>query len=296
MRNDIDEAYKRLELARKDTALKPNQRSVLCDIIAAEINDTLGNCYSDIPIQVYHHPLCTGYSSTTIKRLIEQSYNHWFVGKNEQTSSLRFGSAFHAFCDEPHVFDQEYLVVPTIDKKSAEWRAAKKTVRDKILLTSGEFKSIEVMSRKLYEHPDAGPLVKGALNEITYFSKDSATGLWKKCRVDKIKNRAVADLKSTRSADAISFSFDSKKFLYRISASYYLEIISEVTGIRHTDFYLIPCETTEPYECAVYRVSDHSIEKAQSEIRQALGIIRTVLDEGDSAWRGYPIGIREISI
>lgn len=296
MRNDKVEAQKRLIEAQKATDLTVFHKQILCDIISAEINGTLKGAYSDIPIQVYHHPLCSGYSSTTIKRLVEQSYNHWFVSKDEESKSLQFGSAFHTFSNEPHLFDEVYSVVPVDDKKTAEWRAAKKALPNKILLTSSEFKAIEIMSRKLFNHPDAGPLLKGAQFEVTFFSQDQETGLWKKCRTDAIKGGAVSDLKSTRSASPISFVMDSKKYLYRISAAFYLEVISEVYSKLYKDFYLIPCETAEPFECAVYRVSDFSIEKAQAEIRQALGTIRTILNEGEKAWRGYQLGIKEISI
>ncbi len=295
MRNDITEAKKRLDLARKVDDLQPAHRDLLCDIINAEISDSLTGYYSDIPVQVYHHPLCTGYSSTTIKRLIEQSYNHRHL-LNKNSKSLRFGSAFHAFCNEPHIFDAEYLVLPVDDRKSSEYRAAKKASGNRIILTNSEFRSIETMSRKLYEHPDAAPLLTGAVHEQTYWVKDKKTGLWKKCRTDAKKGRAISDLKSCENASMMSFTYDAKKYLYRVSGAYYLEVVSEVEGEAHTEFYLIACEKSEPYEVSVYRIPEFSIERAQSEIRQALDLIRNILDQGDKAWRGYQLGIKEIAI
>lgn len=295
MRNDITEARKRLEAARKVDDLSPAHRDLLCDIINAEISDELTGCFKDIPIQVYHHPLCSGYSSTTIKRLVEQSYNHRHLF-NKNSKSLRFGSAFHAFCNEPHIFDVEYLVLPVDDRKSSEYRAAKKTSENKIIMTNPEFRSLEVMSRKLYEHPDAAPLLAGAAHEQTYFSKDAKTGLWKKCRTDAKKGRAISDLKTCENASVMAFTYDAKKFLYRISGAYYLEVVSEVLGEIHTEFYLIACEKSEPYEVSVYRIPEFSIERAQSEIRQSLDVIRNILDQGERAWKGYSLGIKEIAI
>ncbi len=296
MQNDISEAQNRLKLAQKCEDLSTPHREILCEIIQSEIDDSLSGCYSDIPIQVYHHHLCSGYSSTTIKRMIEQSYNHWFVSKNSKSSVLRFGSAFHAFCNEPHLFENDYFIAPVSDKRSPEYKAAKKFASNKTVITSDEFKTIEIMSRKLFEHPDAAPLLNGAKNELTYFAKDKDTGLWKKCRVDAIKGRSISDLKTTQSASPISFAQDSRKYLYRVSASYYLEVVSEVVGDLYGDFYLIACESTEPNEIAVYRVADASIERSQIEIRQALQLIRTILDGGPKAWKGYSLGIKELSI
>lgn len=296
MQNDIEDAKRRLELARKETLLRPSHREILCDIIASEISGTLKGCYADIPIQVYHHPLCSGYSSTTIKRMTDQTYNHWYVSRDEQSKVFRFGSAFHAFCNEPHIFEEDYLISTADNRRAKEYKIDVSKANGRIILLSSEFKVIEVMSRKLFDHPDAGPLLKNAEFELTYFSKDSATGLWKKCRLDGNKNRRISDLKTTESASEYSFTMDSKKYLTRISASYYLEIVTEVTGFPHTEFNLVPCEKTEPWECAVYRVHESSVFKAQSEIRTALQKIRDILDQGEKAWRGYQLGIKSIAI
>lgn len=276
--------------------MRQDHLDILRELQAMAACGTLRGCYADIPIDVYHHPECPGYSSTTIKRIIQRSYNHWYIARDENRQPLRFGNAFHCYVDDPELFRQLYQVAPTDRRNSAEWSAAKITAGEKILLTFNEFESIKVMSQKLYEHPDASPLLKDARSELSYFSVDQVTGLIKKCRVDAIKGRALSDLKSTLDASSTSFSWDSKKYLYRISAAYYLEIVSEVTGLRHNDFHLIACEKEEPFEIKVYRVSDASIEKAQEEIRQALQTIRTILVNGPSAWKGYQLGVEDIHI
>lgn len=293
---DRKAAERRLRLASATTDLTPEHREILCQIIQAELDGTLAGCYADVPIQVYHHPLCSGYSSTTIKRIVEQSYNHWFVTKDTNSRALRFGSAFHAFCNEPHVFANEYVVLPFDDRRSAEFKDAKEKVGNKIIILNPEFRAIEAMSRKLLNHPDAAPFFTGSQFELTYFSKDAATGLWKKCRTDIKKGNKAADLKTCMNASMLAFAYDAKKFLYRISGSYYLEIITEVEESTHRDFILIPCEKVDPWEAAVYRVDDSSLDRAQTEIRNALGIIRNVLDQGDSAWGGYQLGIKDIAI
>jgi len=296
MQKDILDAQRRLSEAQKVVDLSPAHREILCDIISAELGGTLGGCYEDIPIQVYHHPLCTGYSSTTIKRMIEQSYNHWYLQQGKQSKPLRFGSAFHAFCNEPHNFEIDYQISTADNRRGRDFRELNQKYAGKIVLTAPEFKTIEVMSRKLFEHPDAAPLLKGAKFELTYFHYDSVHGLWKKCRLDAIKGMCISDLKTTQNASLDSFQRDGKKFLYRISAAYYMQIVSEVTGQNFHDFYLIACESEEPNEIATYRVRDQSIARANDEIDGCLKTIRAILDQGDKAWKGYALGIREIDV
>lgn len=292
------EIKNRLNEAEKLTDLSAENKDILVQIINMELKGSLTGSYADVPSQVYHHPLCSGYSSTTLKRITEQSYNHWFVSRDEESKSLFFGSAFHAFCNEPEIFSQEYVISTADKRNSADYKAlAKKHEKSGVkILTAPEFKMIEVMSKKLFEHPDSAPLIKQAKSEIAFFSQDQETGLWKKCKLDSLKGRSISDLKTTTNAAPLSFASDARKYLYRVSASFYLEVVSEVTGVQHKDFYLIACENEAPHEVAVYRVDDGSIEKAQTEIRTALAKIKKVLTDGPNAWTGYATGIKDIAI
>lgn len=267
---------------------------ILGELKFLESKGQLVGAFSDIPIDVYHHPECPGYSSTTIKRTISQSFNHRHILQSEQKRSLVFGSAYHCFVNEPHLFDSQYIVTATDSKHSQEWKLAKKDSR--VPLTTSEFQAIVEMDRKLKAHPDAAPLINGSKNEISYFSVDEQTGLLKKCRVDGVNGKKVWDLKSCENASKQAFERDARRFLYRISAAFYLEVISEVTGIRHEDFYLIPSEKVAPYEVNVFRVSEESIERAQEEIRLAMSTIAKILKEGPSAWAGYQLGVEDILI
>jgi hypothetical protein len=269
---------------------------ILKELIA--MNDRGGlerACFDDIPIQVYHHPLCPGSSSTTIKTILKKSWNH--CGAAESKDSLVFGSAFHCFNNEPHLFRDQFMVCPFDKKRGADWEQtvaiAEKT--GKIILMQRDFKTIEVMSKKLWLHPDASELLTGAQFELTFFSRDQATGVLKKCRVDALKNKIPSDLKTTWDASEESFRRDSKKFGYGISAAFYLEILSEYFGELLNNFYLIPCEKEEPHEINTFRVHPDSIIAANDEIRLGLATIAK-LQNDPKAWRGYPLGDKKLFI
>lgn len=261
-----------------------------------DAKDQLHGCYSDIPIDVYHHPECPGYSSTIIKRIAAQSYNHWFVSKDEEARSLEFGSAFHCFVNEPHLFSDFFHIAQTSSRMTGEWKAIKKAVTDKTILTLEDFECLKIMASKLFEHPDIAPYMKGATFEHTYFARDVQTGLLKKCRTDILSNGIVFDLKSCVDASREAFAREMKKRYQRISSSYYLEVVSEATGVRHDVFRLVACEKSEPHEIKVYNVPEASIQKAQPEIRAALETIKNILEHGASAWRGYTLGAEDLYI
>lgn len=293
-----NEIKNRLSLAEKVDDLSAENKDILIQIIQRELNGNLTGSYYDIPNEVYHHNLCSGYSSTTIKRILKSSFNHWYVSKNDSTSALKFGSAFHAFCGDPDDFQAKFSIGQFDSKREKEFKtfvSDQKSV-GKTVISRSEFDLLKLMSVKLFNHPDATPLIKGAKNEVTFFSQDQKTGLWKKCKVDGINGGSVYDLKTCVSAAPSSFVRDARELLYRISASYYLEVISESMNSLFEKFYLIACEKDAPNEVAVYRVDESSLERAQQEIRDTLDIIYKIKIDPENAWKGYQLGKQRIVI
>lgn len=276
--------------------LTAEQADILEELKSMDAADTIAGCYNDIPNVVYHHPECPGYSSTTLKRIIAQSYNHWFEKQEERDDSLVFGSAFHVYNNEPHNFDQEFIIAPTSEKRSAEWKAVAAMAGGRAVLSREDFETVKVMSVKLMEHPIARDLLNGSQRELTFFSRDQETGLLKKIKVDAYKPMLPSDLKSTMNASPQAFARDSRKFLTRVSAAFYCEVLTDHFQKIHRDFYLIACEKVEPREIAVYRVDDDSIDRGVEDVRRALRIIRRVLDGGIASWKGYDLSVTNISI
>lgn len=269
---------------------------ILQTLKALDSRNELTGEFSDIPVDVYHHEESPGYSSTFIKRLVEKSYNHWFLEKQMNQRALEFGQAFHCYVNEPALFNELFEVVPTSNRRSGEWREAKRAITDKILITLDDVNCIKIMADKLYSHPDIGPYMSSATFERTFYSRDAETGLLKKCRIDILSNGIIFDLKSTFDASYSAFQKQMKAHLQRVSSSYYLEILSEVFEARHDDFRLVACEKQEPREIKVYKVPESSIQRAQAEIRVALRTIKDIQDNGASAWKGYQLGAEEIFI
>lgn len=249
--------------------LSPENQSILNTLIAmAEKGELIGS-FNDIPIEVYHHPRCPGVSSSQLKTVLKRSFSHWKTGHNIDAGVARFGNLFHQFASEPHK-------IRSNENKPAEMILA------------------NTMYEKMMNQPIVRSLMMGAEHEISYFSIDAETGILKKARVDGINEGIVFDFKSTRDASLYSFIGDCKKFDYRLSAAYYLEVVSEVTGIAHTDFRWIACEKEAPNECAIYKLNPSCLEPASNDIRAALNKIKLAVDTGPARWEGYSQNVIEV--
>jgi hypothetical protein len=243
-------------------ALTSNHEDVLQTLIRMEKNGTLCGVFDDIPESVYNDIRCPGLRSGDLKEIANKSYAHWLKGQKKDSESLAFGRDFHAYME------------------------------------SGESQNPDIirLGAKVMAHPDARPLIDGSQREMTFFSIDSETGILKRCRVDLYRLGMLADYKTTRDASPAAFTRDARKYLYRISAAYYLEVVSEVMGTVHREFNIIAVEKDGLCEPNVYQIADESIDKGAMEVREALRTVARIRKEGASAWRGYPLGVKRILI
>jgi hypothetical protein len=260
-------------------SLSPKNEEILQSLISMAKRGNLVGAFDDIPSVVYNDPRMPGVRSGLIKSIVEKSYNHYLYEGVKNERALFFGSAFHAYVTDFEEFTTEY-------KKD---------------LSSEEIKKIGLMHKKLIEHPDVKPRLQNAKFEVTFFSQCQVTGLLKRCRVDLLQKdlstlEELNDFKTCKSASPSAFGKDARFFLYRISAAYYLGIVSEVLGRYVRNFNLIPSEKEEPYESAVYRIDDKSIAKGEEEALKGLKILKEIYQSGDSAWKGYELGVRDLVI
>lgn len=277
-------------------ALTPENQQILYSLIEMEKGGALDRTsFTDLPIEVYHHRLCPGISSTTLKTVLKKSWAHHLVGEQFESDPFRFGNAFHCFSNEPKRFRDAYYVAPFKRRVGQDWEEAKATAGDRTIIMCDDFELIRIMTKKLYEHPIARQLIVGSQCEVTFFVRDKETGVLKKCRVDNIKGDELSDLKSTIDGSLDEFTFQAKKLLYRISGTYYLEIVSEFYNELFDKFNLIACEKEVPNEIAIYPLSERSRERASEEIRSALRTIATI-QKNPNAWKGYALEKTPIDI
>lgn len=257
--------------------LSPQHQEILDTLIKMYQDKTLIGAFSDIPIEVYHHPQCPAVSSSMLKTTLRRSFSHWKTGHNIDSEGLSFGNLFHQFVSEPHKI-----------RENKESTGKKANYADIFVANK--------MFDKMMRQPIVRSMMRGASHEVSYFSLDKETGLLKKCRLDGYNNGIVFDFKSTRDASQNSFIQDCRKFDYRLSAAYYLEIVSEVTGQIHDNFVWIASEKEDPHECALYNLHRKSIEAASQDIREALNKIKLAIDTSENGWDGYSRNVTEIMI
>ena len=260
--------------------LSDAHEKILSELISMEKTGKLDRiAFEDIPIEVYHHPSCPGFSSTRIKLIVERNFNYAQSFSFESTPAMQFGTAFHSLIQGRAQFAKEY----SVGKHDG--------VRQYI--SFDDYGKLQIMVANVEAHPEAGELLKQATHEWTFFSRCPITGVLRKVRPDIFKNSTIGDWKTTVDASPVAFARASRRLLYRVSARYYLDVVTDVLKKPMTDFKLIACENEGLFEVAVYPVHESSLAEARQEVDAALSAIARANEGG---WRGYALNQNPIFI
>jgi hypothetical protein len=77
----------------------------------------------------------------------------------------------------------------------------------------------------------------------------------------------------------------SADLLYHVSAAFYLDGVSAVTGQTYDTFCIIAVENTAPYAVACYVFDEQTIDQGRRQYQRALAQYKQCLES--KAWPGY---------
>lgn len=185
------------------------------------------------------------------------------------TAALSMGRAIHVAVLEPAEFGAAYREKPAdVDyrtKSGKAWRD-EATARGVEIITPEQSDTIVQCCESIASHADASALLSGTRREETI--RWTVDGVACKGRVDAVNAERVVDLKTCR--DLGKFERDAASFCYHGQLAWYLDgaIAAKATDPDAVP-YIVAVETSEPYDCAAFRLSE------------------TVIDAGRYLWRSY---------
>lgn len=208
----------------------------------------------------------------------------------EDTPALRFGRAIHAALLTPSAFKRDYVVAPTLDKRTkagreayAEWRASLPTGTEE--LTAEEAQTLAEMVKSIKRDPAARELLRHTRREIPLFWNDKRTGILCKCRIDALGKDTVIDLKTT--ADIMSFERDAWNYGYHVQAAHYLRGAEAKTG-KFLKWAFIVVEKKPPYGVKIIKGTPGFIDYGDFIRAELLDRLQECRTSGE--WPSYKAG------
>jgi hypothetical protein len=222
-------------------------------------------------------------AASDIKNFLSSPRKYYYekfekTNKDEKGRHFSIGSALHEIILEPHLFDSNYVIAPKFDLRTTKGKEAKAQFElesnGKTLLFEDEMDMVRQIAENALKSHTLVELMKDSYRELSVYTMDSVTGLKVRLRPDILsKTRStIGDLKSCLNSSLKSFKSDVYKYGYSISAAYYCDFIGR------ENYVFIAAAKTEPYEVAMYALSDDMMQYGREQYRMGLDLIKFCQD------------------
>jgi exodeoxyribonuclease VIII len=258
-------------------------------------------------VDYYDHPAM---SQSKLKEF-KKSPKHYFakyVQKQtiETTDAMKFGNIFHTLLLEPLKFAERYILMPSLDKRTKEYKEWEKNnilnEKDKEkIITFAEYNSAKQMVEALKPKKVIKELFNlGGLIEQDFFWVGS--GVECKMKLDmfiepceQVPNGAIFDYKSTNDALPDAFSNSIYKYGYYNQVAFYRNGIKTIYNTNdYPDFYFVAIEKEAPFESAIYEADDIIMDIGLNENKKLLKMYKECLESNH--FYGYDETIKKISL
>ncbi|GAN86389.1 hypothetical protein Gain_0027_064 [Komagataeibacter intermedius TF2] len=200
------------------------------------------------------------------------------------------GTAGHLMVLEPHLFDEQIVVVEgrTADGKPSAGYKSKDAIeqRDaaykagKTPLLKSEVEMVRAMRAQIWDDPVASKAFRDGRAEQSMFWKDPEFGIWCRTRPDFVPShgRYLVDYKTAASSNPRDFEKAMFNCGYHQQAAWYLDGYEAVTGQRPKAFWFIVQAKKPPYLVSLCEIDAVTLQMGADANRYARGVLAWCLE------------------
>lgn len=242
--------------------------------------------------EVYHGSESIGRSQLFVMRKSPELFKYELENPKEPTPALVFGQAFHKYVLEPESFEEEFAIIPNVNRRTKEGKALYEEFENenlgKVFISEEDFETIKAMAESVRKNKYASFLLTGE-KETSYYWEDDMTGEKLKCRPDIRKDidentGVISDLKSCQSAYTEDFMRDCIKYGYDLQVAMYKTGV-ELHEKKHHDFVFIAVEKTPPYAVNILKADELLYKRGYDLLREYIGRVSECRKTDN--WYGY---------
>lgn len=220
-----------------------------------------------------------------------QKFKYFKEHPEEPTPALLFGQVFHKMALEPDTFDFEFVVMPSVDRRTKEgkqiWTEFLEKAEGKTVIPAEMYEQANAMCESLASVPFAQKLLNGP-REVPFFWVDELTGEECKCRTDCLNTQysqpIIVDVKSTTDASTDAFIRDAIKYGYDFQSAMYSEGVSKHIQQKPL-FVFIVVEKTPPYAVNILQADELLLRRGYRLFRDYIEIYHDCKQTEN--WYGY---------
>lgn len=141
------------------------------------------------------------------------------------------------------------------------------------------------MAAKVRDHPIAGPLFAEGDAEVSMYHTDPETGVRLRGRVDWFQlNGDIDDYKTSTTVNTDELTRMFYKLSYFMQAAWYIDLAIAIGASTNPVFRFVVQEKEPPFDVAVIRYDDESIEEGRRRNREAIRLYVECMESG--RWPG----------
>lgn len=220
-----------------------------------------------------------------------EKFKYYMEHPEPPTTALIFGQLFHTLVLQPELVEEQYAVMPNVDRRTKEGKAIyaefEQTAAEKTVVTADMWEQATAMREALLQNDFVQKLLKGE-KEKPFFWVDDLTGEACKCKVDCLSQigdaDVIVDLKTADNAETEAFTKAAIKYGYDLQAAMYSEGVKINTG-KEPLFVFIVIEKKPPFAVNILQADKLLIRRGYDLFRELIGIYHDCKETGN--WWGY---------
>lgn len=199
------------------------------------------------------------------------------------------GKAFDTLILHGHsAFDDLVCIEPEINRNRKSYKAWRKSIpEDACILTQQEKLHIQQMKLAAERKQQFSKIFcENGFPHRVIIWQCSKSKLWCKAEIDWITAAgSIVDLKTTTDASFWFFSRNASRLGYAHQGAFYLDGLSNITGVLHTDFLLAAVEVDAPFESQVFKMSSDQLLNAHTQNQDNMMLLADCFSNDN--WPGY---------
>lgn len=235
---------------------------------------------------------------STLKAYLRSPLHYKYCTDPEEervsTEALKFGRMYHTLLLEPLEFNKEFFVLkkedmpePTRDMRSASNRLFKKSIEEQgfEVVSEQAYNIASKMRDQLFTNYTVTKLLQelpGSPEQSIYL--EDFHGVKSKCRIDRLLDKSVVDLKTVEDASTEGFLKQLLKYKYHVQLAFYIDQAKQFDGKERQGIFIVQ-EKRKPYAFHVIRLSDDFIEEGRKTYLKLIEIHKDCIKKG--TWEGY---------
>jgi exodeoxyribonuclease VIII len=212
--------------------------------------------------------------------------------EEKETPQMRLGTLVHSLVLEPHLFEDQYIVLPDGDYRTKAFQAFKTDAESQVLASKAagvnlsiiyqhELDTAKIMAHRLRQHDVFGRcytmLPTWRVEEKIEFEW---LGVQCKAKPDAFADSFIFDIKTTADPSPDAFARQIFDRGYHRQAAFYRIAVNELLGVKPT-FFFVTVQNCEPYDVAMHDLDDESLELGREEVEALLREYKRRLETGN---------------